>query len=307
MTIQVFNPLTGAVVSEMTPSAGVRFTLAQGPQAYLIRGHYDDGGPARIDLDAVNDPRGLLHRSAGDGETVPATVGGRNARRNADPGNDFYMYFAAADWFTYQGNHPTLYIVMDYFDDGSGALALQYDSNTGSTTPAFYKAGGSVALTDSDSWKKHVFRVTDAYVGNRQNHGSDFRIAGGAGQTFYLDGVSVTTTLLAGDADLDSDVDVADLGILASNWQSAGTWVTGDFDFSGIVEVNDLGLLASNWQSGVSAAPAPMDGHPRALAEVLSSFGLPSASVPEPSHLGLLFAVALACRRRCKFDVSNPD
>jgi hypothetical protein len=59
---------------------------------------------------------------------------------------------------------------------------------------------------------------------------------------------------LPGDANHDGNVDVADLGILASNWQqSPRTFSQGDFNEDGTVDVADLGILASNWQR--SAAP----------------------------------------------------
>jgi hypothetical protein len=63
---------------------------------------------------------------------------------------------------------------------------------------------------------------------------------------------------LDGNANLDDNIDVADLGILASNWQqSPRSYSLGDFDYSGTVEVNDLGMLASNWQVGLPpAAPS---------------------------------------------------
>jgi Big-like domain-containing protein len=62
--------------------------------------------------------------------------------------------------------------------------------------------------------------------------------------------------VLAGDADHDRDVDVNDLGILASNWQqSPRTFAQGDFDYSGTVDVNDLGILASQWQQQLPSAP----------------------------------------------------
>jgi hypothetical protein len=63
--------------------------------------------------------------------------------------------------------------------------------------------------------------------------------------------------VLAGDADHDRDVDVNDLGILASNWQqSPRTFAQGNFDYSadGLVDVNDLGILASNWQNVLPSA-----------------------------------------------------
>jgi hypothetical protein len=83
---------------------------------------------------------------------------------------------------------------------------------------------------------------------------------------------------LSGDADLDGDVDVADLGILASNWQQAGDWRMGDFDGNGSIDVNDLGLLAENWPSGPEAAP-------------IAQFH--GVSVPEPA-LGVLGPLGLA-------------
>jgi hypothetical protein len=64
--------------------------------------------------------------------------------------------------------------------------------------------------------------------------------------------------VLAGDANRDRKVDVADLGILASNWQqSPRTFAQGDFDYSGSVDVNDLGILASHWQQNLAPASAP--------------------------------------------------
>jgi autotransporter-associated beta strand protein len=95
-----------------------------------------------------------------------------------------------------------------------------------------------------------------------------------------------------GDADLDGDVDVADLGALASAWQSAGLWSGGDFDYNGTVDVNDLGMLASNWQAGVGSPSAPFD-------KALDAFGTPLTPIPEPS-LGGLFSTlgVLAARRR---------
>jgi autotransporter-associated beta strand protein len=90
-------------------------------------------------------------------------------------------------------------------------------------------------------------------------------------QTFY------------GDSDLDGDVDVNDLGNLASHWQTSGVWSEGDFDYNGFVNAADLGLLASRWQNGVSA---------------LASFGLPSGDVPEPWGSGvLLFSTVYLLRR----------
>jgi hypothetical protein len=84
---------------------------------------------------------------------------------------------------------------------------------------------------------------------------------------------------------------VADLGKLASNWQTSAVWTGGDFDYSGFVDVADLGMLASNWQAGVGSPLAPTP------AEALASFGLPAA-VPEPASGVIAAAAQVALRRR---------
>jgi hypothetical protein len=93
-----------------------------------------------------------------------------------------------------------------------------------------------------------------------------------------------------GDTNLDGKVDVADLGALASHWQSAGTWATGDFNGTNTVDVADLGMLASHWQFGVSRGPS--------FEDAIASVGLPSVAVPEPSSVLVLLASASFLRRR---------
>ena len=95
-----------------------------------------------------------------------------------------------------------------------------------------------------------------------------------------------------GDTDLDGDVDVADLGKLATAWQTSNNWQNGDFDYNGTVNVNDLGLLATNWQAGVGSPLGPSS-----LSEASTSLGLPSVAVPEPGML-LRTAVLQLCTAR---------
>lgn len=92
----------------------------------------------------------------------------------------------------------------------------------------------------------------------------------------------------AGDADLDGDVDLSDLGALASHYgaMSGGTWSWGDFDYDGDVDLADLGSLASNYGSG--------------QAQFASDWATLSTSVPEPfpAASGLLSLAPLLRRRR---------
>ncbi len=93
-----------------------------------------------------------------------------------------------------------------------------------------------------------------------------------AGQPFGPGSVIVKYTYFA-DGNLDGQVDVVDLGILATHWQGEGrTWTSADFNYSpdGKVDVVDLGILATNWQKGV--------GNPLGLPLDLSAFGLASSA-----------------------------
>src|SRR5204863_4396784 len=85
-----------------------------------------------------------------------------------------------------------------------------------------------------------------------------------------------------GDANVDGQVDVTDLGALATNWQTSNVWAGGDFNYDGFVDVSDLGLLATNWQKGVGSPLGP-----GSLDAALQSVGLGGTSVPEPASLGL--------------------
>jgi hypothetical protein len=91
------------------------------------------------------------------------------------------------------------------------------------------------------------------------------------------DVIAVASPAVDGDADLDGDIDLSDLGILATHFgqiASAMQWTNGDFDDDKDVDLNDLGALATNFEGGRAAAFAEFQ-----------------ALVPEPG-VGLLL---LAC------------
>lgn len=92
----------------------------------------------------------------------------------------------------------------------------------------------------------------------------------------------VVELLLGGDANGDSLVDVADLGILGANFNQSGmTESDGDFNGDGLVDVADLGVLGANWSAGHAMVT-----------------GL--ALVPEPATLSLVvMGMLLTGRRRC--------
>lgn len=91
--------------------------------------------------------------------------------------------------------------------------------------------------------------------------------------------------LKVGDSDGDHDVDLNDLGNLASNYgrSSSALWGMGDFDSDGDVDLNDLGGLATNYGS--------------VTAQAMADFQMLMA-VPEPHALGLIMLSTLIARRR---------
>jgi autotransporter-associated beta strand protein len=119
--------------------------------------------------------------------------------------------------------------------------------------------------------------------------------------TFSGQNVDATSVLVRytyfGDANLDEQVDITDLGLLATNWQTTNVWTGGDFDYSGFVDITDLGMLASNWQAGVAAPSEPTDSDPWAFADAIVGLGFPSASVPEPFVAPFVIGSALFVSR----------
>lgn len=88
-----------------------------------------------------------------------------------------------------------------------------------------------------------------------------------------------------GDTDLDGDVDLSDLGALASayGWTGIADWINGDFDNDGDVDLNDLGSLATNYGAG--------------SAQALVDFQM-LTGVPEPGTLSLTILCAAATLQR---------
>jgi hypothetical protein len=121
--------------------------------------------------------------------------------------------------------------------------------------------------------------------------------------SFHGFSIDATTVLVkytyAGDADLNGQVDVADLGRLASAWQSIGVWTSGDFDYNGSIDVNDLGMLATNWQVGVGNPLNP------SFSDAMESLGLGDVSIPEPGIVGAMIVPVVLTRRRRSFEPST--
>jgi hypothetical protein len=114
--------------------------------------------------------------------------------------------------------------------------------------------------------------------------------------TYFIDNLTYTgdgATFLAADFNSDGRVDVADLGILATNFNDsppdpAGR-AGGDANLDGMVDVADLGILATLFNQGTGAALS--------FEQALGAHPNLAAAVPEPAG-GLALAGLLAAGRR---------
>ncbi len=170
--------------SALTPSAGIQTVSG------LVGGY--PVALASVDLGSPDVPDGLSvigNNPTFDGNTVPAEIGGRSCRRNLDTAKDGYIFFAIDNARAHAGNQPNVDIVIEYYDTGTGSLALQYDAGTGNE----YADGGSVAMLNDNQWKTHTFTITGARFSEGQAWGGDFRF-GTDFQIRYLDKVSVRVT-----------------------------------------------------------------------------------------------------------------
>ncbi|WP_407562849.1 glycosyl hydrolase family 28-related protein [Streptomyces sp. 184] len=90
------------------------------------------------------------------------------------PGSEVgFFYMNVADTYLYD-TRDTVFVSIDYFDRGNGAIGLHYDS-PGDTLPDRFKPTETFSYGDSGTWKTHTFALGDAILTNRAN-GADLRI-----------------------------------------------------------------------------------------------------------------------------------
>jgi hypothetical protein len=96
---------------------------------------------------------------------------------SSDPGqNVLYFYFNVDDNYLYQNNNQDVFITVEYYDRGNGSIALQYDAESEA-----FKGAPLYTYKNTNTWKTHTFKLSDAYFANR-THNGDFRIGvSGAG------------------------------------------------------------------------------------------------------------------------------
>lgn len=134
-----------------------------------------------------------LYQDETSGPTTAATVGGKTAKR-ASAGT---IYFDVNDNYIKNGADPagvklnSALIGVEYYDEGTGAFAVDYDSTTGGV-----KTADAIALTNTSTWKRASVYITDPKFNNTMQGGNDFAIRVTAGpSTLAVRDVVATRTL----------------------------------------------------------------------------------------------------------------
>jgi hypothetical protein len=133
-------------------------------------------GPQIDDTLATSDFGDRLYRVpvTFDGNTSAETQGGKSCRYNTTQTTDHYFYFDVDDNFSsYNASGADMTVEVEYYDAGGGvSFTLQYDGATNA-----YTAHPKVITTQGTGrWRTVRFEIADAYFGNRENGGADFRV-----------------------------------------------------------------------------------------------------------------------------------
>jgi autotransporter-associated beta strand protein len=196
---------------------------------------------------------------------------GRNVPNDPDAANRFSSLTIATGATLDLRNNA---MVLDYSSVGALVDDIRQDLQSGRIMSRFIPAAWAIGYGDNQVLRKDSFAGMD--VSGHNN-------------------VLLKYTY-AGDANLDGQVDIADLYALASSWRGSGPWTSGDFNYDGVVNAADLGLLSLNWQAGVGN-PAPG----AALDNALLALHLPDvSSTPEPAGMLLLGAMTTWSLKRSR-------
>lgn len=115
--------------------------------------------------------------AGGEGKNVPVMIAGREALRCMTVGpSGKFIYFTITNQAFKNGKSPMAAITIDYFDEGSGDVIVQYDSLDDSTNQGQFKLVTLARLENSKTWKSDTVDISDARFSGRCN-GYDFRIA----------------------------------------------------------------------------------------------------------------------------------
>jgi T5SS/PEP-CTERM-associated repeat protein len=271
-TATFYNPITNSAFGELrvsTGATGVFFGAVNGPGSISGSGlKIFEGGTSSMGPLATQTGSSLVESSA--------SITADNVREDA---LTLFGQFTVRPNGTNAGTSRLNSLLIDSgnLDLNDNDLVVDYTGATPFNTTRGYLLAGSLhsSTAAASTTPKTALGIAENSV---------LGLSSFSGQAVDATSILVKYTYL-GDANLDGQVDVTDLGALATNWQTSAPWTGGDFNYDGFVDVTDLGALATNWQAGVGSPLGPSR-----FDEVMASVGLSPALLPEPA--GILFVGA---------------
>lgn len=183
-------PLWAYIAGGMVVVAGIAVILTQVLDTGLPGGESASADPNIVEVvyNADGTSNGLEISNEGDANYERVDVGDVRAVRSGngkvltsggiDRNADSYLQFNIADDIIFElpeGSDIT--ILVEYFDQGTDQFYIQYDAHFGGDLgDGRFKVTGVLTKTDTDEFRIAQFNIPDAFFGNRQNDGTDFRI-----------------------------------------------------------------------------------------------------------------------------------
>jgi hypothetical protein len=208
----VYNPMLGNVTSHVVPAGKL---LDDVRYLWRVRACNSGGcGPwscewaltprayVQVDLGITDIDYGLTPVEPADGKTIWTKITGCNGnqfhvkknRGAATTPTSRYFYFQVDDRFIKNGSHKNVTFAVKFWDSNppengwSGEMRLEYHA-----AGNVYKSAGTISVGNTNCMRRVTLSVSDAYFGNGQSGGADFRIWAGTGDTRrFLDVVSVS-------------------------------------------------------------------------------------------------------------------
>jgi hypothetical protein len=199
-----------------------------------------------------------------------------------------------AETFVQGGNHGFQGLVGEWIAEGGTAATGHVQEPTASWSTVTNEDKMFQALLEGKTWAEAAWSATRqlSYV-----------------NTVVGDPLMIWKQLLAGDANMDGRVDLADLATIGTHWgqtvsPGGAGWYSGDLNSDGIVDMLDLALMGSTWGEVSPWASAALETGGPTATQFAMLFD-DSIATPEPSGCVLLaFAIgALAhfgYRRRAR-------
>ncbi len=150
----------------------------------------------------------------------PVTKAGREAvsGKASGPGGEGYMYFAVNTAALRNGQARSLVVTIEYFDEGTGSIGFQYDSDDptvciNNEPVGAFKSADSIELEDTGTWLTATIAIADARFSGRCA-GGDFRLTIPAGGILIVSSVSATAVTPTAPAERTLAVEVGAYGAL---------------------------------------------------------------------------------------------